>query len=67
MVEVKRRSSGKETKEDIQGQEEDVEEDKDVSSDEGLPIYPDFEYEVKYEIDNHCFKKQLISEYQQFK
>ena len=51
MVEVKRRGSAKGTKEQIQGQEEEVEEDKDISSDEGLPIYPDFQYEV-----NHCYK-----------
>ena len=43
MVKVKRRSSGKDTKEEIHDQEEEVKEDKDFSSDEGLPIYPDFE------------------------
>ena len=50
-MEVKQWGSAKETKEQTQGQEEEVEEDKDVSSDEGLTIYPDFEYEV-----NHCYK-----------
>ena len=54
IVEVKQWGSAKETKEQTQGQEEEVEEDKDVSSDEGLTIYPDFEYEVNYEIDNPC-------------
>ena len=50
MVEVKQRGSTKETKEEIQGQEEEVEEDKDVRSDEGLPIY--FKHKVNYEKDN---------------
>ena len=40
--------SAKETKEEIQDQKQEVEEDTDISSDEGLPIYPDFEYEVNY-------------------
>ena len=44
MVEVKQRSSTKETKEEILGQDQEVQEEKDVSSNEGLPIYPDFEY-----------------------
>ena len=69
MVEVKQRGSANETKEEIPGQEEEMEEDKDVSSDERLPISPDFEFEyaVKYEIDNHCYKIQPNFEYQQLK
>ena len=60
MVEVKQRGSANETKEEIQGQEEEVEEDKDVSSDEGLPIYQDFEFEyaVKYEIENLAMRSR---------
>ena len=49
MVEVKQRGSAKDNKEETQGQEEEVEEDRDVSSDEGLPIYPGFCHQVKYE------------------
>ena len=50
IVEVKQWGSAKETKEQTQGQEEEVEEDKDVRSDEGLPIY--FKHKVNYEKDN---------------
>ena len=57
IVELKRWGRAKETKEKIQGQEQEVEEDKDVSSDKGLPIYPYFEYEVSFEIDNQGYIK----------
>ena len=56
MVGVNRRGSAQETKEETQGQEEEVEEDKYVSSDKALPIYPGFEYEVKYEQDKYRYR-----------
>ena len=40
--------------EKILGREQEVQEEKDVSSDEGLPIYPDFEYEVNYEKETYA-------------
>ena len=56
MVGGNQRDSAKETKEETHGQEEEVEEEKDVRGNEGLPIQPGLEYEIKYEKDKYRYR-----------